>query len=113
MYRNLSPQEYLKDPARFYAIDVRSQAEWDWAHEPSALHLALPELMSRAGELPNDKPLLFICRTGGRSLRAAQVADGMGYEAYNLAGGMMMLLMAKKEKGMISQEECEKSIRGL
>ncbi|VVB56701.1 Thiosulfate sulfurtransferase GlpE [uncultured archaeon] len=113
MYRNLSPQEFLKDPARFYAIDVRSQPEWDWTHEPQAIHIPLPELMARAGELPNDKPLVFICRTGGRSLRAAQVADGMGYEAYNLAGGMMMLLMAKKEKGLIPAQECERLMGGL
>ena len=113
MYRNLSPEEFLKNPARFYVIDVRSQEEWDWTHDEHAKHVPLPELMAQAKSLPKAKPLLFICRTGGRSLRAAQVLDGMGREAYNLAGGMAMLLKTKAKMGAISEEECERLMDGL
>jgi rhodanese-related sulfurtransferase len=113
MYRNISPQEFLENPSRFYAIDVRTEREWEWVHDEHAIHIPLPVLAQNISNFPKDKPVLFICRTGGRSLRAAKMAGELGYEAYNLAGGMLMLLEEKAKKGIISKEECERLLRGL
>ena len=39
-------------------------------------------------ELDPDEDLYVICRTGGRSFRAAKWLVGQGYSAINVAGGM-------------------------
>jgi rhodanese-related sulfurtransferase len=45
--------------------------------------------MSGAGaDLPKDKPVAVICRTGNRSELATMMLQARGYEAYNVAGGM-------------------------
>lgn len=64
-------------------VDVRTQPEWDEGHGPSLL-LPLDQLMDRVGELPKDKPLLMVCRSGGRSAQAAAWLRGQGFEAHNL-----------------------------
>jgi rhodanese-related sulfurtransferase len=81
-------------------VDVRTRAEWDWVGRiPGAIEI---ELLSYPGNKPNpnfvqelersvdmDKndPLLFICRSGGRSHNAAMLAHQAGYEAYNVLEG--------------------------
>jgi rhodanese-related sulfurtransferase len=68
-------------------LDVREQDEWDAGHATGASHIPLTELEGRAGEVPADRPIVVICRSGARSLRAAEYLDALGHEAHNLAGG--------------------------
>lgn len=69
-------------------LDVRQQDEWDAGHSPDAVFLPLNELSERYTELPTDQPVVVICRSGGRSTRAAEALVAAGYSAVNLAGGM-------------------------
>ena len=69
-------------------LDVRTPAEWDAGHAPAAVHLPLDQLGDRHTELPTDRQIVVICRSGGRSARAAEALVGAGYDAVNLAGGM-------------------------
>jgi rhodanese-related sulfurtransferase len=69
-------------------VDVRDRQEWRNAHVDGALHLPLDELDQRAEELPRDRALAFICRTGKRSETAAERAAAQGLEAGNVTGGM-------------------------
>jgi rhodanese-related sulfurtransferase len=69
-------------------IDVRELEEWAMGRAPQAVHIPLGELGSRLGELPADRKLIMICRSGGRSGRAAETLVGLGLPAVNLAGGM-------------------------
>jgi rhodanese-related sulfurtransferase len=64
-------------------VDVRTQGEWDEGHGPS-LFLPLDQLVDRAGELPKDKVLLMVCRSGGRSAQATMWLRGQGFTAHNL-----------------------------
>jgi rhodanese-related sulfurtransferase len=64
-------------------VDVRSRPEWDEGHGPS-LFLPLDQLVDRAAELPRDKPLLLVCRSGARSGQAAAWLRSHGFEAHNL-----------------------------
>lgn len=75
-------------------LDVREDYEWVAGHAEGALHIPLDQLPDRLEELDPDQDLFVICRTGGRSLRAAQWLTGLGYSAINVAGGMDQWLEA-------------------
>ncbi|HUP86398.1 MAG TPA: rhodanese-like domain-containing protein [Acidimicrobiales bacterium] len=69
-------------------LDVREPDEWAAGHAPGAKHVPLGELAARIDELPNDRPIVAVCRAGGRSGQATQALVGSGYDVVNLAGGM-------------------------
>lgn len=70
------------------AIDVREPREWEAGHVDGSLWIPLGELQARAGELPRDRPLVIVCRSGARSGYAADALVAAGYDASNLAGGL-------------------------
>jgi rhodanese-related sulfurtransferase len=53
------------------------------------VHIELAELSARAGEIDPARPVLVYCHTGSRSAMAADALRGAGYDAYNLAGGIV------------------------
>lgn len=81
-------------------VDVRTRAEWDWVGRvPGAIEI---ELMSYPGNALNalfghaieaaagnkDTPLLFLCRSGGRSHNAATALAAAGFtRCYNVLEG--------------------------
>jgi rhodanese-related sulfurtransferase len=69
-------------------VDVREPAEWDAGHLAGAVHIPLLELPGRVPELPHER-LLMVCQIGGRSARATAYLVQQGYDAVNLAGGMV------------------------
>jgi rhodanese-related sulfurtransferase len=69
-------------------IDVREQVEWDAGHAPAALLLPMSELGDRLDELPEGE-LLVICHSGARSARVVEALLHRGYDAINVAGGMV------------------------
>ncbi len=71
-------------------LDVRQDFEYAEGHLPGALHIPLPELSERLPELDKNLPLLTYCRSGVRSLAAANMLAGQGFrEIMSLKGGMM------------------------
>ena len=71
-----------------YLLDVREPDEWQAGHAPGAAHIPLGELGARIDEVPKDRPIVAICRVGGRSEKATIALNNAGYDAVNLAGGM-------------------------
>ena len=69
-------------------VDVRESEEWNLGRAPQAIHIPLGELAVRLDELPKDRKLIMVCRSGGRSGVAAEALVNRGLEALNLAGGM-------------------------
>lgn len=69
-------------------VDVRNPDEYDAGHVPGAQLLPLPELPDRLDELPDGK-LHLICRSGGRSLKAAEFLAERGRDVVNVAGGTL------------------------
>ena len=69
-------------------LDVREADEWDAGHAPQAVWIPMGELSARAAELPRDRRIVAICRTGARSQAVVAALVGAGYEAFNLEGGM-------------------------
>jgi rhodanese-related sulfurtransferase len=92
-------------PAGAFLLDVREDDEWTAGHAPDAVHVRLGELGARVGELPRDRAVYVICRTGNRSAYAAQALGGVGLNAINVADGMTGWAVAGRP--MISEDGAE------
>jgi rhodanese-related sulfurtransferase len=66
---------------------------WEWdvdnLEAKGAVHIPLAELLDRADELPEGQPVVAYCRTGNRSLDAAERLVGAGWAARSLRGGLV------------------------
>ena len=69
-------------------LDVREPDEWAAGRAPGATHIPLGQLPARLAEVPADRPVVAICRAGGRSQQAATFLRQNGVDASNLSGGM-------------------------
>ena len=78
----------LLERGRAVALDVREQAEWAAGRMPGAIHLPMRRLAERAAELPRDRPIIVVCRSGNRSALVTRALVEAGYSAHNLEGGM-------------------------
>jgi len=71
-------------------LDVRQPGEYESEHLPGAKLIPLPDLKDAFSQLDSLKPVIVYCRSGSRSLAAAQLLSGLGFdEIYNLEGGIM------------------------
>jgi rhodanese-related sulfurtransferase len=81
------------DFSEMVIIDVRSQTEFndELGHIEKAKHLCLQDDFERQLEQLDKKAnYLFVCRSGGRSSRAARIALGLGFHHINnMQGGML------------------------
>ena len=92
-------QTVLREKPAAKLVDVRTRAELEWVGRiPGAVEV---ELLTYPGSRPNpdfvkqlerdvgkDAPVMFICRSGGRSHNAAMLAQQAGYaECYNVLEG--------------------------
>ncbi len=58
---------------KLLVLDVRTPEEFSRGHVPGAMLIPVQELRERLGEIPADRPVLIVCRTG----RRAEAAYGM------------------------------------
>ena len=61
-----------------FLLDVREQSEWNEAHIEGAVLIPLGELSARKDELPADREILIICRSGNRSGQARDLLREAG-----------------------------------
>jgi adenylyltransferase/sulfurtransferase len=87
--RKLSPPELASIPNAFL-IDVREAREFDVGHLTGAINIPLGQLPARIPEVPRSGLPVFLCRSGGRSLRACAIAFEAGVSPLaNLEGGLL------------------------
>ncbi|MBI1351462.1 MAG: rhodanese-like domain-containing protein [Actinomycetales bacterium] len=67
-------------------IDVREHQEITAGHAPGAMMNPLQAF--DLGKVPTDAPVILICRSGARSMAAANALANMGFTTYNVQGGM-------------------------
>jgi len=72
-----------------FLLDVRNPAELVVESVPGAVNIPLPQLRARLGELPIDREILVICRSGQRAYYATRILLQNGFNARNLSGGML------------------------
>ena len=70
-------------------LDVREPVELAVESAPGVVNIPLGQLRSRLGELPRDREIRVICRSGQRAYYATRVLLQKGFKARNLAGGML------------------------
>ena len=80
--------EFSKQRADLHLLDVREDDEWAAGHIDGAQHIPLGELSARLGELPKERTIVAVCRSGGRSEAAVRGLRKLGFEAENLEGGV-------------------------
>lgn len=74
-------------------LDVREPNEWDRGTLPGAVLISQGEIVDRIEEIPKGRPVLCVCRSGGRSANVATFLAFNEYEAANMSGGMKALGM--------------------
>jgi rhodanese-related sulfurtransferase len=69
-------------------LDVREPSEYAEGHVPNALNVPQADLAVRLAEVPRDREILTVCRSGTRSLKAAEFLATIGYgRITNMLGG--------------------------
>jgi len=71
-----------------FVLDVRTPEEWNEFHAPNTTLIPLDELASRVNELPKDKPIVVVCRSGNRSQTGRDILRQAGYNATSMTGGL-------------------------
>jgi rhodanese-related sulfurtransferase len=78
--------------AKVMVLDVREPAEFDGelGHIEGSTLLPIGQLRARIAEIPRDRPVVCVCRSGGRSAQAALIREGAGIkDVANLDGGLI------------------------
>jgi rhodanese-related sulfurtransferase len=76
------------DHAEAVVLDVREADELPDGRIAGSIHIPLGQLSARVVELDRARPVITVCRSGGRSSQAAQFLAGQGFDVANLDGGM-------------------------
>jgi rhodanese-related sulfurtransferase len=95
-------QEKLKNGKRPFLLDVREKQELREGYISGAKLIPLGQLSNHMKELPKDREIVCVCRTGHRSRSAAKQLIAACYSASNMKGGMLAWkwsnLPVKKDK---------------
>ena len=94
-------------------VDVRTDAEREWVGKvPGAIAVAWKQWPGMAANqnfdeqlraaVPEGKKVVLLCRSGVRSVAAAQRATGLGIEAYNILEGFEGDVDANGQRGHLS-----------
>ncbi len=91
MTTDYTPQQVreLLDSGEIQLIDVRELHEFEGGRIAGARHLPLGDLVAEAETIDRDRQLVFYCRSGARSAMATEAFRGAGFDAHNMAGGLL------------------------
>ena len=82
-------QEKMKNGKHPFLLDVRERGETREGYISGAKLIPLGQLSSRMKELPKNREIVCVCRSGNRSRSAAKKLIAAGYSASNMKGGML------------------------
>jgi NADPH-dependent 2,4-dienoyl-CoA reductase/sulfur reductase-like enzyme/rhodanese-related sulfurtransferase len=86
-----------------FLLDVREAVELAVEEASGAVNIPLGELRGRLDELPRDREILVICRSGQRAYYATRILLQKGFKARNVSGGML----SRVHTSFFFQEEAE------
>ena len=77
------------DQKDWFFLDVREPSEWEEAHISYATLIPLGELTARLSEIPKDKNIVVVCRSGNRSAVGRDLLLNSGFaNVTSMAAGM-------------------------
>ena len=79
----------LHERGEIELVDVREPHEHEAGRIAGAQHVQFAELTRMAESHDRDRPLVFYCHSGGRSAVATQAFRASGFQAFNMAGGLV------------------------
>jgi sulfur dioxygenase len=88
----IQPNVLEENLGRVEVVDVREPDEFNGAlgHVADAKLIPLGSLVERADQLPKDRPIVVVCRSGARSAQATVLLRNKGFtRVANLSGGML------------------------
>lgn len=78
-----------KRAAGAFILDVRTVEEWNEYHVPGSKLIPLDQLSRRLAEVPREREIVVVCRSGNRSATARNLLLQAGYpQVTSLAGGL-------------------------
>lgn len=88
---DLTPEQVaeLHRQSDIQLVDVREPYEHEAGYIEGDRHVEFSRLSQEAGSIDKDRTVVFYCRSGGRSAVATQAFRASGYDARNMAGGLL------------------------
>ena len=72
-----------------FVLDVRTQEEWNEYHIPNTTLIPLDQLPSRLNEVPHDRSIVVVCRSGNRSQQGRDILLNAGFkQVTSVTGGL-------------------------
>ena len=72
-----------------FVLDVRTQEEWNEFHVPNTTLIPLDQLASRLSEVPRDRQIVVVCRSGNRSQQGRDILLNAGFkQVTSMSGGL-------------------------
>lgn len=82
-------EAYAKYQQGAFFIDVRTQEEWNEYHAPNTSLIPLDQLPARLNELPKDREIVVVCRSGNRSQQGRDILLNAGFaNVTSMTGGL-------------------------
>ena len=88
----ITPTEFVERRSRgesLTLLDVREEWELGVASVPDVIHIPMGEVADRLAEIDRNREVVVLCRSGRRSLQVANFLQQNGFQAVNLAGGIL------------------------
>lgn len=72
-----------------FVLDVRTVEEWNEFHAPNTTLIPLDQLTSRINEVPRDREIVVVCRSGNRSQQGRDILLNAGFaNVASMTGGL-------------------------
>jgi NADPH-dependent 2,4-dienoyl-CoA reductase/sulfur reductase-like enzyme/rhodanese-related sulfurtransferase len=89
-------------PETAFLLDVRTIAEFEAEHIPTAINIPVDEIRDRMQEIPTNRPIYIYCEAGLRGYLAQRILRQTGYEnVANLSGGYVSWKAADQEMQLL------------
>jgi len=82
-------EAYTKYQSGVFVLDVRTVEEWNEYHAPNTTLIPLDQLATRVNEVPRDKEIVVVCRSGNRSQQGRDILLNAGFtQVTSMKGGL-------------------------
>ena len=88
--KEISVEEaYSQYQSGAFVLDVRTQEEWNEFHAPNTTLIPLDQLPARISEVPQDREIVVVCRSGNRSQQGRDILLNAGFkQVTSMTGGL-------------------------